>query len=125
TVLVRADSSVPDRAGSLVERFRERTGVGLAVYAAGAAPDGPDVFAYEEPTTAGPRLLFSVRPVPPEQGAAKEDMLARARRAVVWLALAGLVLALVTTPAAREHYLLAAIGLWLAVRAPIGAALGL
>lgn len=125
SVLVRADSSVPDRSGSLVERFRERTGVGLAVYPAGEAPEGPDVFAYEEPTTAGPRLLFSVRPVPPEQGAAKETMLERARRAVVWLALAGIALALVTTPSAREHYLLAALVLWVAVRAPVGAALGL
>ena len=125
SVLVRADSSVPDRAGSLVERFRERTGVGLAVFPAGTAPDGPDVFAYEEPTPAGPRLLFSVRPVPPEQGAAKETMLAVSRRAVVWLAIAVLALALVTTPAPREHYLLGAIGLWLAVRAPVGAALGL
>lgn len=125
SVLVRADSSVPDRGGSLVERFRERTGVGLAVYPAGTAPEGPDVFAYEEPTTAGPRLLFSVRPVPPEQGAAKETMLARARNAVVWLAIVVLALAVVTTPAPREHYLLAGIALWLAVRAPVGAALGL
>ena len=79
SVLIRADSSVPDRAGSLAERFRERTGVGLAVYPAGAAPDGPDVFSYPERSAAGDGPLFSVRPVPPDQGAAKEAMLALAR----------------------------------------------
>ena len=71
-VLIWAHPAVPDRGRSLAELFRARTEVGLTVYPAGTAPDSADVFDYEEPTTAGPRLLFSVQPIPPEQGAAKE-----------------------------------------------------
>jgi signal transduction histidine kinase len=125
SVLVRADSSVPDRDESLAERFRERTGVGLEVYPPGAAPDLPDLFNYEDSTTAGQRVLFTVRPVPPDQGAAKETALVRAQKAVVWLAIAVLALALITAPLPREHYLLLAIALGLTIRAPVGAALGL
>jgi hypothetical protein len=71
-VLVWAHPAVPDRSRSVAELFREGTEVGLTVYPPGSAPDSVDVFDYEEPTTAGPRLLFSVRPVPPEQGTAKQ-----------------------------------------------------
>jgi len=73
SLLIWAHSVVPEPGRSLVEGFRQETGVGLRVFAPGAAPDGRDIFDYEEPTTAGPRLLFSVQPEPPEQGRAKED----------------------------------------------------
>src|SRR5215216_3562934 len=79
-VLIWAHPAVPDRGRSLAELFRGRTEVGLAVYPPGTAPDSADVFDYEEPTTAGPRLLFSVQPVPPEQGAAKELVFHRGSR---------------------------------------------
>ena len=72
---------MPDRGRSLAELFRQRTEVGLTVYPPNTAPDSADVFDYEEPTTAGPRLLFSVRPVPPEQGTAKELAYERGSRA--------------------------------------------
>jgi len=124
-VLIWAHPAVPDRGRSLAELFRARTEVGLTVYPPNTAPDIADVFDYEEPTTAGPRLLFSVRPIPPEQGAAKELAYERGSRAVTWLVL--LVLALGLSVAARpvERMALLAALLWLAVRAPVGPALGL
>ena len=67
-VLVWAHPAVPDRSRSLAELFRESTEVGLTVYPPGAAPDSVDVFDYEEPTTAGRRLLFSVQPMPAGAG---------------------------------------------------------
>jgi signal transduction histidine kinase len=124
-VLIWAHPAVPDRSRSLAEVFRARTEVGLAVYPAGTAPDSPDVFDYEEPTTAGPRLLFSVQPIPPEQGAAKELVFHRASRAAIWLVLLAFVIALSLATQPVERFLLLSLLLWLAARAPVGAALGL
>jgi signal transduction histidine kinase len=125
TVLIWAHPAVPDRSRSLAEIFRERTGVALAVYPPGGAPDSPDVFDYEEPTNAGPRVLFSVQPIPPEQGAAKEQALARGGLAVTWLALLSLTVALSLASKPGDRFLLLSMLLWLAARAPIGASLGL
>ena len=124
-VLIWAHPAVPDGGRSLAELFRLRTEVGLAVYPPGAAPDSTDVFDYEEPTTAGPRLLFSVQPIPPEQGAAKELVLHRTSRTVVWLVLIVFALALSLAAVPVERFLLLGLVLWLAARAPIGSALGL
>jgi signal transduction histidine kinase len=124
-VLIWAHPAVPDRGRSLAELFRARTEVGLTVYPAGAAPNSTDVFDYQEPTTAGPRLLFSVQPVPPEQGSAKELVFHRASRAVVWLTLLIFTVALSLATKPAERFLLLPMLLWLAVRAPVGAALGL
>jgi hypothetical protein len=123
TVLIWAHPAVPDRGRSLAELFRERTEVGLAVYPAGAAPDSPDVFDYAEPTTAGPRLLFSVQPIPPEQGSAKELAYERGSRTVLLLAMLTFVVALGLAATPVERFLLLPVLLWLAVRAPVGAAL--
>ncbi|HEU5303639.1 MAG TPA: ATP-binding protein [Gemmatimonadales bacterium] len=125
TVLIWAHPAVSDRSRSLAEIFRRRTGVALAVYPPGAAPDSPDVFDYEEPTSAGPRVLFSVQPVPPEQGGAKELAFERASRAITWLALLSLGMALSLASRPPDRFIALASLLWLAARAPIGAALGL
>ena len=93
-ILIRAHPAAPDRARSLAELFRERTEVGLLVYPPGKAPDNADVFDYEEPTTADPHLLFSVLPVPPEQGTAKELAFDRGSRWITWVLVVMLVLAL-------------------------------
>jgi two-component system nitrogen regulation sensor histidine kinase NtrY len=124
-VLIWAHPAVPDRSRSLAELFRERTEVGLTVYPAGTAPDSVDVFDYEEPTTAGPHLLFSVQPVPPVQGTARQLVFERWSRAIAWLVL--LLVALGMTLSARplERFILLSVLLWLAIRAPIGPALGL
>jgi signal transduction histidine kinase len=124
-VLIWAHPAVPDGGRSLAELFRKRTEVGLTVYPAGTAPDSGDVFDYEEPTTAGPRLLFSVRPIPPEQGAAKELAFERGSRVATWLLLVVLALAFVAAPGPRGRLAVLASLVWLAVRAPVGSALGL
>jgi signal transduction histidine kinase len=124
-VLIWAHPAVPDRGRSLVELFRKRTEVGLTVYPANSAPDSADVFDYEEPTTAGPRLLFSVRPVPPEQGTAKQLAFERGSRLATWLVLLTLALGLSVVRRPLERIALLAALVWLAVRAPVGPALGL
>jgi signal transduction histidine kinase len=124
-VLIWAHPAAPDGGRSLAELFRARTEVGLAVYPAGTAPDSADVFDYEEPTTAGPRLLFSVQPIPPEQGSAKELVFHRTSQAVVWLVLLTFAISLSLATAPVERFLLLGLVLWLAARAPVGAALGL
>ena len=123
TVLIWAHPAVPDRGRSLAELFRARTEVGLAVYPPGAAPDSPDVSDYEEPTTAGPRLLFSVQPVPPQQGSARELAFERGSRAVLLLALLTLTVALALASTPLERFILLPVLLWLVVRAPVSAAL--
>jgi signal transduction histidine kinase len=124
-VLIWAHPAVPDRNRSLAELFRQRTEVGLAVYPSGTAPESADVFDYEEPTTSGSRLLFSVQPIPPEQGAAKELVFLRTSHALLSLFLLTLILALGTATGALERFLLLGLILWLVARAPLGPALGL
>ncbi|HEX3233281.1 MAG TPA: ATP-binding protein [Gemmatimonadales bacterium] len=124
-ILIWAHPAAPDRGRSLAELFRERTEVGLMVYPPGKAPDNADVFDYQEPTTAGPRLLFSVLPVPPEQGTAKELVFERGSRSIAWLLLAMLGLALSLAARPSERIALLSLPLLLAGRAPIGPALGL
>ncbi len=123
-VLIWAHPAVADRSRSLAELFRQRTEVGLEVYAPGAAPDSRNVFDYTEPTTAGDRLLFSTEPVPPTQAEARDIAAASGARVLVWLLLllVGLGVALGQSPSTRLLALPA--GAWLAVRAPIRAALG-
>ena len=125
TVLIWAHPAVPDRGRSLAELFREKTEVGLAVYPPGAAPNSPDVSDYEEPTTAGPRLLFSVQPIPPEQGSARELVFARGSWAVILLVLLAFALAISLANRPAERFLVLPILLWLAMRAPVGTLLGL
>ncbi len=124
-VLIWAHPAVPDRSRSLAELFREGTEVGLTVYPPGSAPDSVDVFDYEEPTTAGPRLLFSVKPVPPEQGTAKQRAYGGGGRIATWLILLGMTLALSLTARPLERFAVLGGLLWLAVRAPVGGALNL
>ena len=124
-VLIWAHPAVPDRNRSLAELFRARTEVGLAVYPPGTAPDSADVFDYEEPTTAGSRLLFSVQPIPPEQGSAKELAFHRTSKVLVWLFLLTFALALSLATRPVERFALLALLLWLVARASVGSALGL
>ena len=125
SVLIWADPAVPDRERSLAERFRNATEVGLLVFPPGAAPENnPDIFDYSEPTTEGPRLLFSVQPVPPEQAEARSRITDRGGRVALWLALMALALAIALAPSAGGRALALLALLWLAVRAPTGHLLG-
>ena len=124
-VLIWAHPAVPDRSRSMAELFREGTEVGLTVYPPGSAPDSVDVFDYVEPTTAGSRLLFSVQPVPPEQGTAKQRAYASGSRMATWLILLTLGLALSLTVRPAERFAVLGGLLWLAVRSPAGGALNL
>lgn len=125
SVVVWASPAVPERIRSVTEDFRRRTGVGLLVYTAGTAPDLPDVFDYTEPTTAGPRLLFSVQPVPPSLG----DVATVVRRGgagataiVISLTLVWLLWIAPVSWARVTILLLAAV---LVLLAPLGSAIGL
>ena len=124
-VLIWAHPAVADRDRSLAQLFRERTEVDLVVYPPGTAPDSTDVFDYEEPTAAGRRLLFSVLPVPAEQGAARELAYERAARVTMWILLAALAFAFALAAGPTERLAILASVVWLAVRAPIGSALGI
>jgi signal transduction histidine kinase len=124
STLVWAHPAMPQPERSLAELFRRNTGVGLAVYAPGEAPGGPDVFDYEEPTTAGPRLLFSVEPIPPEQGETRRQTLEQSNAIVGLLLLVLLMLVLGWASGALPRYLALAAALWVAIRSPVGAALG-
>ena len=125
SVVVWASSAVPERVQSVTEDFRSRTGVGLRVYPAGTAPDTPDVFDYSEPTTAGPRLLFSVEPVPPLLEEATAAARANGARAIAYLLLLTLLLIVVVAGTAVARYAVLALGVGVLGRAPIGALLGL
>ncbi len=124
SVVVWASSAVPERVQSVTEDFRARTGVGLRVYPAGTAPDTPDVFDYSEPTTAGPRLLFSVEPVPPELEEASESARAGGVRVTAWVLLLTLLLTVLAAGHSVARYAVLALGVGVLSRAPIGAALG-
>ncbi len=124
-VLIWAHPAVPDRSRSVAELFREGTEVGLTVYPPGSEPDSVDVFEYEEPTTAGRRLLFRVWPVPPEQGTAKQRAYAGGSRIATWLILLTMGIALSLTARPVERFAVLGGLLWLAVRSPVGGALNL
>jgi len=124
SVLVWAHPAVPDRERSLAELFRQRNEVDLVVYSPGTAPQSVEMFDYEEPTTSGRRLLFSVEPVPAEQGVARELAYERSARVVTWLLFAALVCAFTLVIGPIERLAILAAIVWLAVRAPIGPALG-
>ncbi len=125
TVLVAADVVTADAGQSLAAVFRADSRVGLEVYPPGQAPqDDPDVYHYTEPTTAGPRILFSVKPVPLEQGAAKEWVLRQGRSAAAWLLLIFFLAGLVVVPTSGRYALILA-QLFVLLRAPFGDALGL
>lgn len=124
-VLLSADGAVPDREGSLAARFRERTEVGLRILPPHVAPNTSDVFDYEEPTTGGTRVLFSVQFVPPTQPVALERARRLGSRQVAWSLMFTLFLAVWMMPGGLSRVALALLPFGLALRAPLGALLGM
>ncbi|MCZ6756061.1 MAG: ATP-binding protein [Gemmatimonadetes bacterium] len=126
SVVVAADQVTAEPERSLAAVFSADSRVGLEVYPPGQAPDDdPDVYHYTEPTTAGPRILFSVKPVPQEQGAAKEWLLGQGRTTVAWLLLLVFLAGLVVLPTPGGRYALILAQLFVLLRAPVGEAFGL
>ncbi|MBP2648550.1 MAG: histidine kinase region domain protein, partial [Gemmatimonadetes bacterium] len=123
-VLVWAHPAVPDRSGSLAERFRASTDVALAVYPTDSAPDNRDVFDYCEPTTAGRRCLFSAQPLPPQQADARALEVSRGGRAAAIVLLLVLAMGLLVEQGSAGRWMLAVIAVWLSVHAPVGSLLG-
>jgi len=125
SVLLWADSLIEDAVPSLSARFARETGVGLRLIPPDSAVRCSDPFDYEEPTTAGLRRLFTVCPIPPSQGEAKEAQLARGQAVVGWLLLAGTILALLRAGDAVARLIILLGPLWLVLRAPIADGFGL
>lgn len=123
--LLWAHPAVVDADRSLANLFRARTTVDLQVFTAGTAPNNKDIFDYIEPTTSGPRLIFSVLPRPPSQGEAMASALAVGIRRVGWLVLATIGLALLCTTRPIQRYTLVAMVIWLVSRGPAAESLGL
>jgi signal transduction histidine kinase len=97
-VVLAAGGAIPNPERTLAARFVEETGVGLEFYRPGAAPIEPDIFDYCIPACEAvpgelpPDTLFSVRAVPPVQGAFKLELVERGGRLGAQLALAVLLL---------------------------------
>ena len=125
SLLLWSDLSSPDRDGSLAERFREKTKVGLLVYPPSGAPLGDSVFVYEQPTTAGTQQLFVAQPLPPQQGRSKEAAVAQAGLLISAVLLLVLVLGIFLEHSVTGRLLLVSVLLWVFLRAPAGKFLGL
>lgn len=124
-VLLAAHPAVPDQERSLAAQFRERTEVGLRILPSDEAPNSSDVFDYELPVTGGTRVLFSAELVPPEQERAVARGSGVTGRRVAWALLITLVVSLWMVPAGGVRIALALLPLLLALRAPLGAHLGI
>ncbi len=124
-VLLGADPAVPDQDRSLATRFRERTEVGLRIWAPNAAPDISDVFDYEQPTTSGVRTLFSAQLLPPEQDEALARARALGREQVAWAMLLTLIAGIWVVPGGLARLVLGLLPIGLALRAPLGTLFGI
>jgi signal transduction histidine kinase len=98
-VLLAADSVVPDAHRALAEGFARASGVRLEVFPPGGGPLLEDVFDYCVPgcssTDIVPDTLFSVRLVPPTQGAYRRRLLEAGTARVAAAAVALLVIPVV------------------------------
>jgi signal transduction histidine kinase len=125
SVLLGSDPVIPDGGESVAARFREQTEVGLRLLPPEAAPDISDVFDYQLPTTAGPRVLFSVQFVPPEQ----HEAIGRARQTatsrVAWLLLLTIAAAMWVVPAGLGRLVVLLLPLVPVFRSPLGSSLGI
>jgi len=124
SVLVWADSAVPNPERSLAAQFGASAGVQLRVFPPGTAQRGGDIFDYTEPTTAGERLLFSLQPVPPSQSIALDAVTDQASAWVGWGILLVLAVGLLAARSPAERLILAGGAVWCAVRSPLGASIG-
>lgn len=125
SVLIWTHAAVPERERSLAERFKVSTEVGLQAWPPGEAPNSRDVFDYEQETARGHRILFSARPIPPDQSEARELAFSRGARIAAWVLGLAAVLALVAANTLVLRGVLLGTLLWVVGRAPIGSVLGI
>jgi signal transduction histidine kinase len=127
SVLLAADSAVPDQGQTVASHFVRTTGASLEFYTPGSAPLATDVFDYCLPSCtpvageAAPDTLFSVRTVPPSQGSYKLGLVAGGARwgtlltlatlallalaggaTARWVGVVGFAVALIVTPAGQH-----------------------
>ncbi|MDX2193888.1 MAG: hypothetical protein NW201_11075, partial [Gemmatimonadales bacterium] len=126
SVLLWAHPAVPERDGSLAERFRQRTGSAFDIVLprAPVPADCGEVVDYTEPTTAGEQRVFSACPKGPSQAQAHDEAAAAAARVVGPLLLLALALGLALARASWERAALLGALAWLGLvgRLPAGAA---
>ncbi len=125
SVLIWADSAVPNPERSLAAQFGASAGVQLRVFPPGSTQRGSDIFDYSEPTTAGERLLFSLQPVPPSQSIVLDGVTDQASSWVGWAVLLVLAVGLLAARSPEERLILVAGAVWCTVRSPLGASIGL
>lgn len=124
SLLLAADSTVPDQGRSLARRFERRAGVGVEVLLTGIAPDTSDVFDYLEPTAdGGSRLLFSVQLAPPSQTEAHERTYRSAVPRLLLAAVLALLVALVVAAPGWARFALLGLLVAILTRAPLDGAL--
>ncbi len=123
--LLWADSATPRFDRSLAVRFGQSAGVELRVYPPGEAPRSGDMFDYTQPTTQGDRLLFSLQPVSPDQEVVRLQTFAAASRLVAVMLLVLVMALLLVARSSAERFGALAVLAWVAVRAPLGDAVGL
>jgi len=73
-VLLAADSAIPDRSATLAELFMRRTGAALEFFSLSRGVVPSDAVDYKVGEDGRSHVLFSVRPVLPDQGAFKLDL---------------------------------------------------
>jgi two-component system nitrogen regulation sensor histidine kinase NtrY len=122
SVLLDASPAVADRDSVLSALFARDHGVALEFTTPAAAPRDSDVFDFYADSADSGSLLFSVRAIPPAQGDAKLDALARTARATGLALAVALVLLLVTAPAGRWRWLVVLVTTWTVARAFFGPA---
>ncbi len=124
STLVWADSAVPRPDRSLAARFGNEAGVQLRVFPPGQGPGSRDVFDYSEPTTAGDRPLFSLQPVPPDQGVVEADVRHAAAGTAGWALLVLLLTTLLLARGSPSRLTVLGLLLWCVLRSPLGPGLG-
>jgi signal transduction histidine kinase len=123
-VLLAADSAIPDRSATLAELFMRRTGAALEFFSSSGGSVPSDAFDYKMEDGGGSHVLFSVRPVLPDQGAFKLELEAAGGRWTTWLMLGALAFLVACGPASARWLGVVAATLLLAVT-PAGNWLGL
>ncbi len=127
SLVLWADSSLPDVGETVAKKFRRATGSGLRFFLPQDAPDISDVFDFClpdcDPAVGTADTLFSVRAIPPSQGSEKLRLLSQGGQRVSWL-LVVLLFAMLFAPLTYKRISVAAFSILL-IFTPAGSYLGM